>query len=317
MKMGWAIAVVVLAGVLRAQAPCHAENDGANFNDGVSIGGSLQLAIRFVAPTSFTATRLEVYTGEASGAQGLALWSHNAAANRPAALLGTGGMTIASAKQWYPAQLGSSVALVGGQTYWFVWSTGPGGQASVDSLNAGLGQPYCASTNGGSTWGSVFQFADRHWKFRIGGNCTPNPVVFCTAGTSTFGCVAQISASANPSVSGASGCVVSVANVEGQRSGILFYSLAPLPQPWCSGGSSFLCVKAPTARTVAQGSGGTLTVCNGALSLDWQAFQVANPGQLGSPWSVGAKAFVQGWLRDPPACKTTTLTNAVELTYGP
>jgi hypothetical protein len=41
------------------------------------------------------------------------------------------------------------------------------------------------------------------------------------------------------------------------------------------------------------------------------------PGALGNPRSVGAKAHVQGWFRDPPAPKTTNLSDAVELTYAP
>jgi hypothetical protein len=146
------------------------------------------------------------------------------------------------------------------------------------------------------------------------------PVPYCTAGTSTNGCNASITASANPNVSHTAPCTINVANVEGQKSGIIFYALTQgTPQPWCSlgGGSSFLCVKPPTMRTLAQGSGGAQGSCNGALALDWNAFQLANPGALGNPWVAGARAYVQGWYRDPPACKTTSLSNAVALTYLP
>jgi hypothetical protein len=147
---------------------------------------------------------------------------------------------------------------------------------------------------------------------------TPNPTVYCTAGTSTNGCVPSISASGNPDVAHASACQISVANAEGQKSGILFYGLSQTSSPWCSiGGTSFLCVKAPTQRTIAQSTGGTSGACNGALSLDWNAFQLANPASLGQPFAAGDNAYVQGWYRDPPACKTTGLTDAVELTYLP
>ena len=44
---------------------------------------------------------------------------------------------------------------------------------------------------------------------------------------------------------------------------------------------------------------------------------IANPSALGNPWTAGDKVYVQGWFRDPPACKTTSLSNAVELTYLP
>jgi len=143
--------------------------------------------------------------------------------------------------------------------------------------------------------------------------------VFCTAGTTTNGCVPSISASANPSVSQANPCTVSVANVEGQKNGLLFYGVNNMnfaPIAWGTG-SSFLCVKAPTQRTPSQPSGGTAGQCNGQLTLDWDAFQIANPGSLGNPWAAGDKAYVQGWFRDPPAPKTTNLSDAVELTYVP
>jgi hypothetical protein len=78
-----------------------------------------------------------------------------------------------------------------------------------------------------------------------------------------------------------------------------------------------LCVKSPTQRTVVQSSGGTAGACDGQLVLDWNAFQTANPASLGNPWMAGDKVFVQGWYRDPPAVKTTNLTDAVELTYVP
>jgi hypothetical protein len=144
------------------------------------------------------------------------------------------------------------------------------------------------------------------------------PVAYCTSGTTTNGCAASIGADANPSVSVANACNITISGVEGQKTGIVFYGLDQLPQAWCvSGGSSFLCVKSPTYRSGAQASGGTVGQCDGTLSLDWNAFQAANPGALGSPFSSGQKIYVQGWFRDPPACKSTSLSNALEMTYVP
>jgi hypothetical protein len=301
-----------------AQAPCHAENDGPNFADNVSMSTAL-LAIQFTAPTSFSATELEIFTGEASTSHGLQLWSHDAGANRPLALLAGGTVNVGAPNQWYRATLSSSVALTGGQIYWFAWDVSNGSQAAVDSLNSGLGQPYTPSTNGGASWGNLFQFANRHWKIRLFGACGGSPVVYCTAGTTSSGCNAQIAASGQPSVTLASPCAITVANVEGQKTGIVFYGLQSLPQPWCGAGvgSSFLCVKPPTQRSFPQTSGGAAGACSGALTLDWNAFQSATPGALGSPWSVGDRAYVQAWFRDPLACRTTSLSDAVELTYVP
>jgi hypothetical protein len=113
--------------------------------------------------------------------------------------------------------------------------------------------------------------------------------------------------------------VITVANVEGQKTGIIFYGVSgALNLPWCmAGGNSFLCVKPPTLRTGPQSSGGAISQCNGALVLNWNAFQIANPSALGHPWLVGDVVNVQGWFRDPPACKTTFLSQALELTYQP
>jgi hypothetical protein len=145
------------------------------------------------------------------------------------------------------------------------------------------------------------------------------PVVYCTPPGSTMnGCIPTITASGSPNVAHSNPCSITVSNVEGQRSGIVFYGLASTSTPWCTlGGNSLLCVKSPTMRTGAQASGGTAGACDGTLVLDWNAFQLAHPSALGAPWVVGAKAYVQGWFRDPPACKTTFLSQGVELTYFP
>jgi hypothetical protein len=154
------------------------------------------------------------------------------------------------------------------------------------------------------------------WTF--GDPLPPNPVVYCTPGTTTNGCAASIAASANPDVAHSTPCQISLQNVEGAKTGIVFYGLQGGLQPWCSiGGTSLLCVKAPTMRTGVQSTGGTTGQCNGTMTLDWNAFQLATPAALGAPWIAGEKAFVQGWFRDPPACKTTSLSDAVELTYAP
>jgi hypothetical protein len=114
----------------------------------------------------------------------------------------------------------------------------------------------------------------------------------------------------------ANSCIVTVNAVEGQKSGIMFYGIAgPAMAPW--NGSSFLCVKAPVQRTGTQLSGGTANACDGALVLDWNAYQTANPTSLGNPWAVGNKAWLQGWFRDPPAIKTTNLSDGLEMTYQP
>ncbi len=145
------------------------------------------------------------------------------------------------------------------------------------------------------------------------------PQLYCTAGTTTNGCVPAMSATGTPSASAPTGFTLSVASVEGQKQGLFFYGIDNSgfsPSPWGQG-TSFLCVKAPTQRSPAQLSNGTAGACDGALSIDWNAYITANPGALGQPFSAGQHVFAQAWFRDPPAPKTTNLSDAVEFVVGP
>ncbi|MCY3000458.1 MAG: proprotein convertase P-domain-containing protein [Planctomycetota bacterium] len=167
-------------------------------------------------------------------------------------------------------------------------------------------------------WNNII-FTPRVFNGAIRYNCGPlvPPIVtYCTGGTTTNGCTADIAATNQPSLTAAAPCVINVTDVEGQKSGLIFYSInGQQAQGWNA--SSFLCVKAPTQRTTTQSSGGTVASCTGSLSLNWDAFQAANPTALGQPWAVGNKAQLQAWFRDPPAGKSTNLSNAIELTYVP
>ncbi|NUP95961.1 MAG: hypothetical protein HUU28_07335 [Planctomycetaceae bacterium] len=152
------------------------------------------------------------------------------------------------------------------------------------------------------------------------GSSSSAPTTFCTAGTSSNGCVPAISAANQPSLSQAAPCVIQVANVEGQKTGLIFYGIdntgfAPLP--WGIGGSSFLCVKSPTQRMQPQLTGGTSGQCDGALAQDWDSFLAGMPGALGTPFGLGNRVYAQAWYRDPPAVKTTNLSDALELTVVP
>jgi hypothetical protein len=140
---------------------------------------------------------------------------------------------------------------------------------------------------------------------------------YCTPGTTSGGCLATISGTGTPSTTSGSGYQLVVNNVEGQRSGLIFYGISGQQAvPWGFGGSSFLCVKPPTQRGLTQNSGGTLFVCNGALSMDWNAF-VATPGVLAFGAPAGTIIQAQGWFRDPPSVKSTSLSNAWEFRVCP
>lgn len=189
--------------------------------------------------------------------------------------------------------------------HWLGWDVGTG---------TPIQRVKCVSNS--SFGGGFIQMDDLQVDF------TPStmPIAYCTAGTSSHGCVPSIGANANPSASFASSCNVAIASLEGQKTGIVFYGLSQsgfTPHPWASGSTSFLCVKNPTQRTGVHNTGGTANVCNGTLTFDWNLYQAAHPAALGNPFSAGQKVYLQGWYRDPAAPKTTNLSNALEMTVQP
>jgi len=140
---------------------------------------------------------------------------------------------------------------------------------------------------------------------------------FCQAGTSALGCVATLVAAGVPSASATAGFTLSANGVDGVRQGLVFYGLnGRAALPWGTG-SSFLCVKSPTQRTGVQLSGGTSGTCSGQLSLDFLQFVATNPAALGAPLQAGATVQAQAWYRDPPAPKSTSLSNALEFLVQP
>jgi hypothetical protein len=146
----------------------------------------------------------------------------------------------------------------------------------------------------------------------------PNIISYCTAGTSTNGCIATMSATGTPSASASSGFTLAVSNVEGQKFGLLFYGVnGPTALPWSSGSSSFLCVKPPTQRIPSANTGGTTDACDGAISVDFLDYCVTHPGALGTPLVSGEVICVQTWFRDPPAPKTTNLSDGLQFTVCP
>lgn len=192
----------------------------------------------------------------------------------------------------------------------FSWAAGPfGGNVGV-SAEIECIDLYANST----TIANSFMYWD---DFSIQTHGTP-PTTYCTSGTTSGGCIPSLTASAQPSVAGTPGCLLTCTQLEPNKNGLMFYGLSELNPavPWASGSTSFLCVKSPTQRTTFYGSGGT-TGCTGQLQIDFSAWLVANPVNLGSPHTAGQNLYCQEWYRDPGTAKTTGLSNAVKLTFVP
>ncbi len=147
--------------------------------------------------------------------------------------------------------------------------------------------------------------------------CNP-PVAYCTGSTTTQGCAPTLSANGTPSVAASSGFTLDCANLDGQRAGLVFYGRNGRESlSWASGSTSFLCVKLPLQRTPSQSTGGTVGQCDGTISLDFLAYMAANPGAQGQPIAAGQTYNAQVWFRDPPAPKTTNLSDGIEFTLCP
>jgi hypothetical protein len=149
--------------------------------------------------------------------------------------------------------------------------------------------------------------------------CSNNATAYCTAGTTTNGCVPAMSLNGVASVAGLQPALLTASNVEGQKTGLIFVGLQTQALPWATGSSSFFCVKSPTVRLPpAQNSGGTAGQCNGTIAADINSFvQASNGVLLGQTVTPGFTFHAQGWFRDPPAPKATNLTNGLTVTFCP
>ncbi len=146
-----------------------------------------------------------------------------------------------------------------------------------------------------------------------------NCVSYCTAGTSTNGCVATMSCSGVPSVAAPSGFVLTTSQLEGQKNACMKYSISgTLNAPWVSTNGSFLCIKAPQQKMGPPlNSGGTFGACDGAVALDFLTWSADHSSALGQPLVVGSTFYVQTFYKDPPAPKTINLSDALTFIIEP
>ncbi len=151
--------------------------------------------------------------------------------------------------------------------------------------------------------------------FEFGGG---GPITYCTPSTTSSGCAPTMGYVGSPNVSASAGFQIRVSNVEPNKQGLIFYGVSGRAiSPWAPNSTSYLCVKSPTQRMSLLNSNGTNGLCNGTLSIDWLAWLAANPGALGTPFSAGVGVNAQAWFRDPPAAKTTNLSNGLEFVTAP
>jgi hypothetical protein len=148
---------------------------------------------------------------------------------------------------------------------------------------------------------------------------SPEPLSYCTAGTSASGCQALLSASGAASASEPSGFVLTAAGVEGAKDGIFFFGTSgQQANPW-GNGTSYLCVVPPLTRVGLLAGTGTTGQCDGSFAQDLNAFWCPSCPKAGKNPGTGATAQAQLWYRDPQSTsnQTTSLSDAIEFGVGP
>lgn len=144
------------------------------------------------------------------------------------------------------------------------------------------------------------------------GELIGTPEVYCTAKTSTAGCVAQISTSSPmPPISGDNDYSVIVSGVQGQKNGLVAAGISgPGAIPFLGG---TLCIQPPLQRGGLQNSGGaTGTSCDGSMS------SIINDGNAipgGLDGLTGNTVWYQWWYRDPSDVNGAALSDAVAVEF--
>ncbi len=139
---------------------------------------------------------------------------------------------------------------------------------------------------------------------------------YCASTTVPGGCTPAISAAGAPSVSQNSGYAVTVAQVPGQRNGLILYGAASQSTPFASGHPSALCVSAPRQRTDVASSGGSAGACDGVLAVDILSWAAAHPGALLTPLAADQAMYFQGWFRESSLQPASALSNAWRVTLS-
>ncbi len=136
------------------------------------------------------------------------------------------------------------------------------------------------------------------------------PSIYCTAKTSSIGCVPDIAAVGYPSLSGGS-FQVRATGLQNQLPGTLIWSLGPASIPF-QGGT--LCIAPPVIRTPAQSTGGSTgpPSCTGALGFIFGPAYAQAHG-----FAVGQGLYTQVWSRDPGDAFGSSLSNALGFVWCP
>jgi len=137
-------------------------------------------------------------------------------------------------------------------------------------------------------------------------------LTYCTAKPNSLGCLAAMTATGTPTVSGADDFVVRASNVLNLKAGLFFWGLAPKASPF---GGGTMCVQGPLRRSAQLDSGGsTGQNCSGNYAFGFSHAYMAAQGL-----TPGTAVFGQFWSRDPlhPDNSTIGLTGGLSFVVRP
>ncbi|MDP2309196.1 MAG: MopE-related protein [Pseudomonadota bacterium] len=125
---------------------CGGANTGDTYNDDSSMGGpGLLVGTPFTPASDMEIGRVEVFTGESSGFNTVAIWTDGGGEE-----LASGSWAMDRENAWQGADLGACVSVRAGTTYWVAWAPINGSQSSWETV--GTDVSYSPSFDGGLSW---------------------------------------------------------------------------------------------------------------------------------------------------------------------
>lgn len=137
-------------------------NTGDDYDDAVSAGG-IPVGMRYIAPLDLSVDRIEIFTGEQSGSNLIALWSHDPVLDQPSFMLSSGSWMMDDTNSWQGANLDATVELTAGETYWIVWEPVSGAQWTQD-LGGDI-VTYKATSDDYASWFGPYEQPYKHKLF--------------------------------------------------------------------------------------------------------------------------------------------------------
>jgi hypothetical protein len=132
-----------------------------------------------------------------------------------------------------------------------------------------------------------------------------NPSSYCSSKVNSQGCQALVGWSGLPTLSGADDFHITCAQVINNKSGLLYWGLAPRDVPFFGGTQ---CVQSPVVRTQLQNSGGNPPPddCSGTYDFFFSHAYMASVGL-----TAGQIVHGEYWYRDPADPAHVSLSNAI------